>query len=256
MKTKINQHPNTNPGTNHNTHPDMRSRARLTLLRQALRLQAQMNTAKSKSVNRESEKRRPFCFPCRVVASWRRRVRPQFLICVWDFCFLLSLFLLLLAAPAQAQSTNFLVSVENYFTGINTNYTFNRVLVWDGMEYQNGVNIADDLAGSFDVYAPKGCYTGGLTVSLEGGMRNAGVAGTIVSGQGGAGLNYNYYDVRLGAYADGGYNQVTHQGYGELGVRVMKKPTQNTFIGIGLAMQLPTSKTAYPLAGVFAGVTF
>ena len=117
MKTKINQHPNTNPGTNHNTHPDMRSRARLTLLRQALRLQAQMNTAK------KGGGLQPFCFPCRVVASWRRRVHPQFLICVWDFCFLLSLFLLLLAAPAQAQSTNFLVSVENYFTGINTNYT-------------------------------------------------------------------------------------------------------------------------------------
>ncbi len=159
--------------------------------------------------------------------------------------------------PAQAQTTNFLNSVENYFTGVNTNFTFSRVLVWNGMEYQNGVNIADDLAGSFDVYAPKGCYMGGFTASLEGDMRNAGIAGTIVSGQGGAGLNYNYFDVRLGGYADAGYNELTHRGYGEIGVRVMKKPTQNTFIGFGLGMQLPTIKgPQYPLGGVFGGVTF
>jgi len=167
-----------------------------------------------------------------------------------------ALALLSLSVSLQAQTTNFFQSVEIYFTGINTNYTFSRVLVWNGMEYQNGVNIADDLAGSLDVYAPKGCYTGGITASLEGGMRNAGIAGTIVSGQGGAGLNYNYFDVRLGGYADGGYNEVTHRGYGELGARVMKKPTPNTFVGVGAAMQLPTKGPAYPLASVFGGVTF
>jgi hypothetical protein len=161
------------------------------------------------------------------------------------------------APAARAQSTNFLVSVENYFTTVNTNFTFQRVQVWNGMEYQNGVNIADDLAASFDVYAPAGCYTGGLSVSLEGDMRNSGIAGTIVSGQGGAGLNYNYYDIRLGGYADGGYSAVSHKGYGELGLRAMKKMTPNTFAGISLGMQLPTIKGPnYPLAGVFAGVTF
>ncbi|MGA3268052.1 MAG: hypothetical protein ABSE16_14650 [Verrucomicrobiota bacterium] len=169
---------------------------------------------------------------------------------------LFALAFLAMGVTVRAQPTNFLVSVEYYFTGINTNFTFQRVQVWNGMEYQNGVNIADDLAGSFDVYAPTGCYTGGLTVSLEGDMRNSGIAGTIVSGQGGAGLNYNYYDVRFGGYADGGYDAVTHQGYGELGLRVMKKMTPNTFAGISLAVQLPTKGTTYPLAGVFAGVTF
>ena len=99
---------------------------------------------------------------------------------------------------------------------------------------------------------------GGITISAEGVMRNIGVAGTVASGQGGFGANYNYYSVRIGAYADGGYSEVWRQAYGEIGIRVLKKPTANTFLGVGLAYDLPQPKgnQDYPILGVFAGVTF
>jgi hypothetical protein len=160
-----------------------------------------------------------------------------------------------LAACAQP-TTNFLQSAQLYFTSVNTNYTFSRFLLWNGMNYQNNVNISDELVASFDVYAPTNCYQGGLTASLEGGMRNSGIAGTVVSGQGGAGLNYNYYDTRIGLYADGGYDDPLHRGFAEVGLRLLKKPTANTFLGTGLGLQFPTTGPQYPLVSVFGGVTF
>lgn len=149
-------------------------------------------------------------------------------------------------------------SATDYLTSVDRTEQFTRFLFWDEINYQNQINVSDGLFVSYDIYAPTNCYTGGLSLSAEAGMRNIGVAGQIAGGQGGFGANYNFYSVRIGTYADGGYSPVWHQGYGEIGIRVLKKPTPNTFLGVGLAYDLPqpTSGQNYPLVGIFAGVTF
>lgn len=156
-------------------------------------------------------------------------------------------------------------SAESYLTSVNTNFTYAPVLLWDEVNYQNQVDISDGIGLSYDIYTIYGTYgtigtngtlTGGMTVSLEGGIRNIGIAGQVCSGQGGAGINYNLFDIRFGVYVDGGYNAIHSTGFVEAGFRLLKKPTQNTFAGLGLALQYPNKGPQYPLVSIFAGVTF
>ena len=92
-------------------------------------------------------------------------------------------------------------------------------------------------------------------VSVEGVFRNSGVAGTVVDGQGGLGLSFKVHDVRLTAYADGGYGFEDDQDkiYAELGVRVLKALTTHTFAGVGIGVQLPGDRQ---VLSAFVGFTF
>lgn len=174
-----------------------------------------------------------------------------------------ALSLLLTAVTAKAQTTiqppptpqNFATSVIGYFTTINTNYTFTRFNLWTEGDYQNQVNFADAINVSFDVYCSS--YTGGISIAPELGMRNAGIAGTIVDGHGGIQLAYNYYDTRLEGFGDAVYEDAFGGKVGgEFGIRALKKATPNTFFGLSLAFQVPTSGPSYPIVGVLAGATF
>jgi hypothetical protein len=166
------------------------------------------------------------------------------------------------ASPYQ----NIISSATEYLTTINTNYQFAPLLLWDEVNYQNQIDISDGIGVSYDIYQPAGCYgtintngvtKGGFTGSVEAGIRNIGIAGQVCSGQGGFGLNYNLFDVRAGLYIDGGYNAIDSKAFGEVGFRLLKKPTQNTFAGLGLALQFPDKgPAAYPLVSVFGGITF
>lgn len=172
--------------------------------------------------------------------------------------FLIVTALILSAFTATAQTnpiTGFLGSTLDYFSSNNTNFTFTPFKLWTEIDYQNQINFADSIDFSYDVYQPAS-YTNGIAFDLEASMRNSGVAGTIVSYQGGGAVAYNLYAIRVEGYVDGGYNEVFHKGYGELGARLLKKPTENTILGLTLAFQVPTHGPSYPIVGVVAGATF
>lgn len=161
--------------------------------------------------------------------------------------------------PPPSTPQNFVQSAIGFIGTVDTNMAFAPFLLWDEVNYQNQVDVSDGLGVSYDVLKPASYYAPGVfSLSLEAVMRNIGVAGQIAGGQGGLGANWNYYNIRIGAYADGGYSPVWHQGYAEVGVRLLKKPTPNTFLGIGMSYDLPQTSGGqqYPLVGVFAGATF
>lgn len=173
----------------------------------------------------------------------------------------------LLAAGFTAQAqTNTVTPVQSifqsfssYLLDVNTNWGFNSFLIWNEVDYQNQIDISDGLGASYDVLHPANyVVSSAASLSLEAVMRNIGVAGRLASGQGGIGVNWNHYNIRIGGYADGGYNETWHKAYCELGVRVLKKPTPNTFLGVGLSYDLPQldSQQNYPLVGVFGGISF
>ena len=173
-----------------------------------------------------------------------------------------------LASSSQAQSiTNsppptpqaFYTSFLDYFTSNDPTMQFSRFKIWTEGDYQNNVNFANKIALSFDVYTTDSKYTNAISFGIEGGMRNAGIAGTIVDGTAGAELAYSINSIRIEAYADGGYGTISHQGFAELGMRVDKKLTPNTFAGLSMGFQVPTTPkggTAYPIIGVLVGATF
>ena len=66
--------------------------------------------------------------------------------------------LVLATVTAQAQ-TNTPPTLQSegstaltWATTINTNYSFADMILWDGPLYENGVNIANELGASYDVW--------------------------------------------------------------------------------------------------------
>jgi hypothetical protein len=90
-------------------------------------------------------------------------------------------------------------------------------------------------------------------------MRNAGIAGTIVDVRFGGVAAYNHYDTRMEAYIDGVYDAQYNTGGAEVGFRIEKKATDNTFFGLGLGVQIPQhtrdGNPAYPIVSVYTGFT-
>ena len=158
--------------------------------------------------------------------------------------------------PAPAQG--FFTSVEGYFTSFYTNLdsTFGataRGSIWTSVDSIQGaqVPLANSLGVSYDAYK---------SLSVESVIRNSGVAGTIVSAQGGLGLNVIVHDTKLTLYADGGYglNGSSPDGpssrpYAEFGVRAQKALTAHTFAGLGIGAQLPGNRQVF---SALVGFTF
>ena len=163
------------------------------------------------------------------------------------------------APPLPSTPQEFYTSVLDYFSSNDPTMQFTKFKLWTEADYQNNVNIASKIAVSFDVYSTDATYTNAITFGVEGGMRNAGIAGTIVDGTGGIQLAYNINSIRLEGYIDGGYSAISSEGFAELGMRVDKKLTPNTFAGLSMGFQIPTTPkggTAYPIIGVIVGATF
>jgi hypothetical protein len=169
-------------------------------------------------------------------------------------------------APAQTVDTNappptpqsFYDTTILYFSSVDTNMMFTPFKLWTSMDYQNNINFAAGINVSYDILQPAS-YAKGISLGFECGMRNAGIAGVIVDGKGGLNVGYNYYSIRLEGYADGGYSDANNNGFGEIGARLLKKATPNTFFGMSLSGQFPHAARggpAYPIVGVIAGATF
>lgn len=161
-------------------------------------------------------------------------------------------------APAPAAPPNFFGSVTGYFTSFNTNYDASvaaaRMSLWTGADSLQGagVPLANSLGLSYNVYAPT---NSSLRLSIETVIRNSGVAGTIVSDQIGGGVGFIFHDTKFTAYADGGYDFIATKDrfYGEVGLRLQKNLTENTFAGIGIGVQFPQNRQ---IEQVFAGFSF
>ena len=150
-----------------------------------------------------------------------------------------------------ADNGSFLGTVQSYFTAFNTNLdnTFgaSKGSIWTGVDSIQGgtVSLANSIGVSYNLYK---------MVSAEGVIRNGGVTGTILSYQGGLGFNFLVHDVRLTAYADGGYGTSgKDRTYGELGLRAQKALTEHTYAWVGVGAQLPANRQIFS-AGV--GFTF
>ncbi len=150
------------------------------------------------------------------------------------------------APPATPQS--FVTSVQSYFTSFDTNSTTfsNRKFdLWTGMDYVQGVNTAASLGLEYQI-------SSGFAV--ESVTRNAGIAGIILSQQGGIGYSIVHYDTKITGYLDGGYDFDGKRTFAEIGVRAKKALSANTYLGIGISTRYPGGRT--PTFSVFTGFTF
>ena len=154
------------------------------------------------------------------------------------------------AAPPVSTGT-FFDTVTGYFTSLNPDLamTFtNRGQFWTSIDSIHGGQnpLANSVGMSYDVLGH---------LSLEGLFRNSGAAGAIVDAQGGIGMSFVVTDVELTAYVDGGYGfaEADDKVYAEIGVRVLKALTTHTFVGVGIAAQLPANRQ---VLSAFVGFTF
>lgn len=170
-------------------------------------------------------------------------------------------FAMAFSAMAQTNTNapqNFLSTIQGYFshfdpTLTNTFSDSKRLDLWTGAEQNLGNNTAADLGIEFRAYTFSETV---LSISLESVTKNAGIAGTILGTQAGVGLNYVYIDTKLTGYVDGGYDFLNERPYAEIGLRVKKALTVNTFAGIGIALPIEKGFTGRPNIVIFTGFTF
>jgi hypothetical protein len=149
---------------------------------------------------------------------------------------------------AQAQSiTNsllpgqtFFQTAEQYLTSANTNYTWTNVTCEAsvGADYMSSVQWANDLNLQYDL---SGSGTGVPPVirplSLDGDMRNAGIAGTVESLEGGIHYSFvQYYSVKLQGGAHIGYDFFRNSVVIEPDLGINSRLTENTFAGLRLSL--------------------
>lgn len=163
-------------------------------------------------------------------------------------------------------------TILGYFTSFDTNlddaFGSHRVTLWTGVtSIQNGpVPLANDLGASYDLFRPSGLVTATNDfanaqgfVGIEGLARNSGVAGTLVSFQGGLEGGFIIHDTRLAAYADGGYATdqpgFKHSIFAEAGIDVKKAIGHNFFAGLRLGQQFGGGRTGQ-IVSATAGVPF
>ena len=147
----------------------------------------------------------------------------------------------LTAQTPPTDNQSFFKSVSLYFTELNTNLdsTFGAMngCASAGVAsiQKGGVTLANDITLSI---APSKLKGFGFSASV----RDSGVAGTIVSAQGGVEYHYITHDVDLTPYLHGGkwLMDTYKKPFAEIGLRVSKALTTHTYSMIGLGVQLPT----------------
>lgn len=151
-------------------------------------------------------------------------------------------------APSPQQFT---ATALNYFTSFNTNLasTFqNRHgSAWAGADYQSGLNADSVIACDYNLWK---------IIAVEALVRNGGIAGTLVSAQGGVGVKLTVIDAEFSGWLDGGYSFYRNSGFVAAAAEAKKALTQNTFMGARLEEQFYSRKPEPPLATVFCGFCF
>lgn len=185
---------------------------------------------------------------------------------------LLTLLLILGGRAARCQTNsptlpqNFFQSVEQYLASANTNYTWagNTFEIAAGADYMSSVNWANYLDAQYDFRSTLNSQNSQPAfldrLALEAKIRNAGVAGTVVSAE--AGLQctlISYYSVKLEAGVDGGYDLERNAAMIEPKLTLRDKLTPNTFAGVCLSLPIwaggrPVNNV--PDIGVEAGFTY
>lgn len=163
------------------------------------------------------------------------------------------------AAPVTEQ---FYQQAFGYLTSFNTNLTtFTSTnfhgSIWAGADYQSGVNVASSLAAEVPVYK---------ALSLDAVVRNADVAGTLLSAQSDVGVNWSVFDTQITAGIGLGDNFSAVGGvpsglYASVFGEVKKAMTQNTFAGVRLESDIPFRSAKggggiTPVLCVFVGFRF
>lgn len=161
------------------------------------------------------------------------------------------------AMPTNAPPTpgNFLQTVIGYFsstTDLQTFQTNDAFDIWTGAEYVNNLNTAATLGISWNAW-----QTSVVGFGLETQTRNAGIAGTILSQGMGFNIQKVYKDIKLEAFVEGEKNFKLNVWDAEVGVRIFKALTDNTFAGIGISEFIGGGGTStVPNVLVFAGAKF
>ena len=115
------------------------------------------------------------------------------------------------ASPAPATKAPTLVDTlslgASWLGNINTNYSYQDVILWDGPVYENQVNIANELGGSYDIWhSVTGPTTNGLIFgAIESRSRQAGIAGSWLSEGLGGEFGWQKCSFRGGVFVDGIY---------------------------------------------------
>jgi len=166
-----------------------------------------------------------------------------------------------------------LSTASDWISTYDTNLSYQDVIIWDGPVYQNQINIANELGGSYDFWRQKvspsntglasvGNKLGGqMFGALEARLRQAGIAGTRVSEGGGGEFGWMKYDFRVGVFADAVYldNLAAMNLAGksrltaEFGIFADKMMTSSSAAGIFISEQLHQK---YPIIGVNLNVSF
>jgi hypothetical protein len=151
---------------------------------------------------------------------------------------------------------SFISTVLGYFTSFNTNLagTFtNKGMAWAGASSIVGgpsgePSLVNELGASYAVF---NAFDAELV------LRNANVAGTVDSLQGGVAYGLVMVDTRLAPYLDGGYDWNLKKMYAECGLRVQKALTTHTFAQVSYGVQVLGTKGSPPqVLGAAVGFTF
>ena len=151
-------------------------------------------------------------------------------------------------APVQT----FFETAEAYFTSANTNYSWasNTLEMAVGADYMSSVNWANYVDAQYDM----GRF------GFEAKMRNAGIAGTVDSAEGGVGYALIEYDsVKLQAGIDGGYDLDRNAALIEPKLTLRDKLTPNTFLGVAISLPIWTNgkpMNRVPDIGIETGFTY
>ncbi|HEY4414486.1 MAG TPA: hypothetical protein VGO57_02245 [Verrucomicrobiae bacterium] len=143
----------------------------------------------------------------------------------------------------------FFTSVENYFTGANTNFTWesNRLEIAAGGDYMGGQEWANYLSGQYD--------WGRWDAQAK--VRNLGVAGTIESVEAGGGYALiQYYSFKLQVDLIGGYDFEKRAALIEPGATIRNKLTKNTFAELGVSEPIWLQKSINRIPDFRLGVGF
>lgn len=163
-----------------------------------------------------------------------------------SFKILLFLAIVILSPGVRAQTStnfatpeqNFFQTAEQYLTSANTNYTWTNVTCEAsvGADYLSSVQWANNLNLQYDL-----SRTGASPVinnfSVDGDMRNAGIAGTVESLEGG--LHYTfveYYSLKLQGGTHVGYDFFRNCVVIEPDFGINAKLTPNTYAGLRLSL--------------------
>jgi hypothetical protein len=160
-----------------------------------------------------------------------------------------------------APEVNFFQSALGYFTSANTNYTWsgNSLEVAAGADYMSSVDWANYVSAQydFDSFSTQPFLA---RLAFEGKIRNAGIAGTVVSLEAGPELTLiSYYSVKLEVGVEGGYDLNRNSPIIEPKVTLRDKLTQNTFLGLSLSLPLWTAGkpvNTVPDVGIETGFTY